>query len=130
MDSDKMKTTLQELLDKIKSREWQITDYGTVRCSNGLCPILAAVHELALTKWMDQTGGDGGNGDYNEAAELIGLAIDCQDFVAAVDNDESHIKHIYKNMGRKRGSILRTRRRVMKALGLIEQRSIYGIPMV
>ncbi len=125
-----MKTTIQELLDGISSLDWSINDYGSIRCADGRCPILAAVHELALTKWTDEIGGEGDNGDYNQAANIIGLAIDCQAFVAAVDNDEAHIKHIYKNMGQKRGRILRTRRRVMKALGLIEQRAIFGIPMV
>ncbi len=125
-----MKTTIQELLDGISSLNWSINDYGSIRCANHRCPILAAAHELAYTEFIDQMGGESENGDYDQAADIIGLDIDCQDFVAAVDNDEVHIKHIYRHMGHKRGSILRTRRRVMKALGLKEQHCVYGLPLI
>ncbi len=122
-----MKTTLQELLDGISSLDWSVNIYGSIRCANGRCPILAAVNEIAHEEWMDQMGGLSDNGDYNFAADIIGLTVNYQDFVAAVDNDEVQIEHVYKDNRQKRGNILRTRRRVMKALGLTERRSMRGI---
>ncbi len=117
-----MKTTFQEMLDKIKSREWQLVEDGPVRCANGLCPILAAAYELAHDAYVKLYGEDWDSMNFDQAADLIGLTIDYYIFIDAVDYNEEQIRRVWGKYSPARcNHLIRTRRRVLKALGLTEQ---------
>ncbi len=120
-----MRTTLQAMLEHIESRNWSIRDYGAIRCASGLCPIVAAAHELTRAKaqshgrvWDSGHGRVWDSGDWSQAANAIGLTIAASDFIIAVDNEESRIRMIYGYDIQRCSQLIRTRRRVLKALGL------------
>ncbi len=113
-----MKTTFQEMLDGIKSLDWSMGHYGSIRCENNLCPVVAAAHELAR-KEFEALNGTWVSGGYNLAADVIGLTINVDDFIVAVDNSEGRIRASHD--GQRCGHLIRIRRRVLKALGLTER---------
>ncbi len=118
-----MKTTFQDMLDYIKPLEWSIARAGEVRCADGRCPIVAAAYLMAHNEYLEleEEWSDDG---YDTAADVLGLTIDCGDFIEAADYNERAIRLSHKHDTAKCSQIIRTRRRLLKALGLTEDELI------
>ena len=115
-----MKTTLQEMLEHIKSRKWNISYYGAIRCESNLCPIVAAAQILAHDEF-EQEHGDWTSDSFRVASTLIGLTVNPYTFIEAVDQNEQSIRAAYEYFPSKCSQLIRIRRRVVKALGLTDR---------
>ncbi len=112
-----MKTTLSEMLEHLKSRKWTISYYGAIRCESGLCPIVAAAQILAHDEF-EQEHGDWVSDSFRLASTVIGLTVNPWTFIEAVDQNEQSIRAMYEPA--KCSQLIRTRRKVVKALGLTD----------
>lgn len=76
--------TLKQLIKLAKKgREWKLEDELEIRCSNGLCPIIAAFcnkfpHDPQPRSWMYDVAGKRLGLD-SELAERIASAADCNE---------------------------------------------------
>lgn len=92
-----MRTSLYQLIETIRDRDWKESEYGMIRCASGLCPLVAGALEINPGKFygllpVNLPPDADLNSFYTEAAQAIGYRGNPGYLATAADEPHPEIR--------------------------------------